>query len=156
MHTIPEFLIDKVLFVTGATGFVGKAVVEKLLRHAPGLKRIYLLIRPRNRSNGVQITAEQRLCREVIPSSVFDPLRSDLGDQFDRMVQEKLVAVSFDLTLEGLGIAPPLYEQMTQEVDIVIGCAATVVFDEALDLALEQNTLGPKRVVEFARAYWLR
>ncbi|MCZ6636181.1 MAG: SDR family oxidoreductase [bacterium] len=140
------------MFVTGATGFVGKAVVEKLLRHAPDLKRIYMLIRPKNRSNGVQITAEQRLCREVIPSSVFDQLRSDLGGRFDRMVQEKLVAVSFDLTLERLGIAPLLYEQMAQEVDIVISCAAAVVFDEPLDLALEQNTLGPKRIVEFARA----
>ncbi|MDA0711646.1 MAG: SDR family oxidoreductase, partial [bacterium] len=34
----------------------------------------------------------------------------------------------------------------------IINSAATVVFDEPLDVALIQNTLGPKRIVEFARA----
>ena len=33
------------MFLTGATGFVGKVLVEKLLRSCPEVARVYLLIR---------------------------------------------------------------------------------------------------------------
>ena len=32
--------------ITGATGFMGKVLVEKLLRSCPGIDRVYLLLRP--------------------------------------------------------------------------------------------------------------
>lgn len=35
------------VLITGGTGFMGKVLVEKLLRSCPGLKTIYLLIRPK-------------------------------------------------------------------------------------------------------------
>ena len=44
---IAEFYNDKSVFITGGTGFLGVALIEKLLRSCPGLKSIYLLIRPK-------------------------------------------------------------------------------------------------------------
>lgn len=35
----------QVIFITGSTGFMGKVLVEKLLRDCPGIKAIYLLMR---------------------------------------------------------------------------------------------------------------
>ena len=35
------------VLVTGGTGFLGQLLVEKLLRSCPGLKTVYLLIRPK-------------------------------------------------------------------------------------------------------------
>lgn len=35
------------MFVTGGTGFMGKVLVEKLLRSCPGIRHIYLLMRPK-------------------------------------------------------------------------------------------------------------
>jgi len=45
MATIPDYYQDKIIFVTGATGFIGKVLVEKLLRSCPQLQAIYCLTR---------------------------------------------------------------------------------------------------------------
>lgn len=153
MSRIVPFLNRKVFYITGATGFLAKGVVAKLLTHAPEVERIYLMIRPRVRSSGKVITPEERLLREIIQANAFGALRQKLGnDQFEALAREKLVAVSSDLTQERLGIEDEMYATLIRDVDIVINCAANVVFDEPLDVALEQNTLGPMRVVEFAKA----
>ena len=49
--------------VTGATGFLGKALVEKVLRSIPDVRRIYLLIRPKGR--GARIKSAQHRFRNV-------------------------------------------------------------------------------------------
>ena len=45
--SIAKFYTDRSVFITGGTGFMGKVLVEKLLRSCPGIKNIYLLIRPK-------------------------------------------------------------------------------------------------------------
>ena len=152
MSVVIPFLNHKVLFVTGATGFLGKGLVEKILRHVPGVGRIYLMVRPRSRGSGKSISAEERLQQEVFQSSSFARLRAELGDRFDAVMRDKVVAVPSDLTEDRLGMDAETYTRLTREVDIVINSAANVVFDEPLDTALAQNTLGAKRVVEFAKA----
>jgi len=152
MSRIIPFLNRKVFFITGATGFLGKGVVEKILRHAPDVERIYLMIRPRLRTSGKIVTAQERLDREIIQANVFGFLRRELGDRFEPLLREKLVAVSSDLTQDRLGMDEETYDRLTREVDLVIISAATVVFNEPLDMAMVQNTLGPMRIVEFAKA----
>ena len=60
MGSIAHYLNRKVLFITGATGFLAKGLVEKILRDAPDVTRIYLLIRP-----STQDSVPERLEREV-------------------------------------------------------------------------------------------
>ena len=45
MSEITEFYRGKSIFITGATGFLGKTLVEKLLRSCYDLDKIYLLVR---------------------------------------------------------------------------------------------------------------
>lgn len=42
-----EFYQDTNILVTGGTGFVGKVLIEKLLRSCDGIKTINILVRPK-------------------------------------------------------------------------------------------------------------
>lgn len=44
---VEEFYRGKNLFITGGTGFLGIAIIEKLLRSCPDIAGIYLLMRPK-------------------------------------------------------------------------------------------------------------
>lgn len=45
MVSIPEYYEGKNVLLTGATGFMGKVLLEKLLRSCPKIKAIYVLVR---------------------------------------------------------------------------------------------------------------
>lgn len=55
LSDIPQWFAGKTIFVTGATGFMGKVLVEKLLRDCPDIEKMYLLIRTKK-----GVDAEQR------------------------------------------------------------------------------------------------
>lgn len=44
---IKSFYKDKTIFLTGTTGFVGKVVLEKILRSLNEIKKIYIMVRPK-------------------------------------------------------------------------------------------------------------
>ena len=45
--SIEEFYSDTVILLTGATGFVGKGLLEKLMRICPYIAVIFILLRPK-------------------------------------------------------------------------------------------------------------
>jgi fatty acyl-CoA reductase len=45
--SIAEFYSGKNLLITGCTGFVGKVVLEKIMRSLPNFNKIFILIRPK-------------------------------------------------------------------------------------------------------------
>ena len=148
--TITESLQGKSILITGSTGFLGKPVVEKILREVPDVRQIYVLIRPKTRPSGEVLAAADRMEGELIGSDVFDKLRAARPD-FDTFIHEKLSAVGGDVSLEGLDLIPEDAERLFQEIDIIINSAAVVVFDERLDFAVQLNTLGPGRLLDFAK-----
>jgi fatty acyl-CoA reductase len=44
---IREFYKGKTILLSGTTGFVGKVILEKILRSLADVKRIYVMIRPK-------------------------------------------------------------------------------------------------------------
>lgn len=47
MSQISKFYAGRNVFITGGSGFVGKQLIEKLLRSCPQIDRIFLLMRPK-------------------------------------------------------------------------------------------------------------
>lgn len=139
---IPEALDGKRIFITGSTGFVGTALVERLLRGAPGCS-LTLLVRPSRKRN-----VQQRAAREIFKNDCFDRLREQLGgrEAFEAMVAERVSVVAGDVGTDGLGLDDEGRAALSG-CDTIIHSAATVSFDAALDLAIEVNLLGPTRIV---------
>jgi len=46
VKSIPAFYAGQSIFLTGATGFLGKVFIEKILRSCPDIREIFLLVRP--------------------------------------------------------------------------------------------------------------
>lgn len=151
MNTISEFFRNKTILITGATGFLGKPVVAKILTNLPDIERIYLLVRSRTEPNGKVSSAADRLEDEFFTSSVFANLRQIHGARFDSWIRERVHAVDGDLTYERLGMSDARYEELQDEVQIFINSGGLVKFDPPMDLSLHSNVLGAKHAVEFVQ-----
>jgi long-chain acyl-CoA synthetase len=134
------------IFVTGATGFVGKVLVEKLLWSVPEVGRLLLLVRPGRRSG-----AGERLRDEVLASPVMARLRARHGDGWESWAAGKVEAVAGDLGRDRFGLDEEAYGALCRRVDRLVASAATVTFDERLDRAVELNARGALRALDLAR-----
>lgn len=138
--TIPRFYEDKSVFLTGGTGFIGKVIVEKLLRGCPGLKNIYLLIRPKK-----GLTCLERI-ENLFKLPLFESLMASNPDLI-----KKVIPVPGDIVHQGLGISDVDRKLLCDNVEILIHSAATVRFDEPLRVAMEMNVIAVIEIVKLAR-----
>ncbi|MBW3603276.1 MAG: SDR family oxidoreductase, partial [Actinobacteria bacterium] len=135
---IARALAGRRIGVTGATGFLGTALVERLLRSVPDCTLV-LLVRGGRRG------AAERVRREILRNDCFDRLRAELGDRFDDDMARRIHVVDGDVGTDGLGLSDADLATFTS-CDVVVHSAATVSFDSPLDAAVEVNLLGPSRV----------
>ncbi len=148
---IAEQLDGKRIAITGSTGFVGTALVERLLRGAPGCELV-LLIRGGKRG------APERARREIFKNDCFDRLRSEHSvgpagtvETFDEMIARRIQTINGDVSTDGLGLNEA-DRLLLASCDTVIHSAAAVAFDSPLDTAVEINLLGPSRIAETLQA----
>jgi fatty acyl-CoA reductase len=133
-----EALSGRRIAVTGATGFLGTALIERLLRCVPGCE-VAVLVRPGRRG------AADRVRREILKNNCFDRLRGELGDGFSTLAERRVLVMAGDVGLDGLGL-DAAGEELLASCQTVIHSAATVSFDSPIDAAVEINLLGPVRV----------
>ena len=139
-------LAGKRIAITGSTGFLGTALVERLMRSVPDCELV-LLVRAGKRS-----TPAQRARREVFRNNAFSRLIGEMGDAaFWESVDRRVSVISGDVSSDGLGL-DSTDRDILASCDIVIHSAATVSFDAPLDGAIEVNLLGPTRIVETLQA----
>jgi alcohol-forming fatty acyl-CoA reductase len=143
-----EAYTDKTILLTGGTGFLGTALVEKILRSLPDLGRLYLVVRP---SRGK--SAPERVRKDVLGAAAFRGLREELGDEFDDYVSAKVRVLEGDVHAASLGLGEEDLAELSREVDVVIHSAASVIFDAPLDAAVDSNVRGTLGLLKLARGW---
>ncbi|KAK2975149.1 hypothetical protein RJ640_010829 [Escallonia rubra] len=131
---IVEFFRGTKLLITGATGFLAKVLVEKILRTMPDVDKIFVLIRAKN-----EAAAMERLQHEKH------------GKSYQAFMLTKLVPVVGNLCESNLGMDADSVDVIANQVDVIVNSAANTTFDERYDVALNMNTRGPCRMMSFAR-----
>ncbi|WP_017185026.1 SDR family NAD(P)-dependent oxidoreductase [Alkalibacillus haloalkaliphilus] len=112
------------IFITGATGFLGTKLVQRLVNED---HNVYLLVRNKRKLEGVY---------NQVPDTQHDQINVVEGDLLD----------------EGLGISPDMANQMQGKIDAVYHTAAYLSFDESeRNLVFDINLRGTKRVLEVAK-----
>ncbi|OZG72535.1 dehydrogenase [Hahella sp. CCB-MM4] len=141
-------LAGKNVLITGTTGFVGKVVLEKLLRSVPTIGKVYLLVR----GNRSYPTAEKRFANEIAQSSIFETLKGEDAKQFQKLCDEHLRFVSGEMTEKNFGLSDDEFQELAGNIDLIINSAASVNFREALDQALKINTLCLHNMIALSQA----
>jgi fatty acyl-CoA reductase len=145
--SVPAALSGKRVLLTGATGFLAKVVLEKLIRTVPDLDGVILLIR-----GGEAGDARARFLRQIAASSIFDPLRAERGAWLERFFAERVECVTGEVTEPRFGLDPQAFQALAARTGLVINAAASVNFREPLDQALAINTLSRHPMTAGARA----
>lgn len=137
---VADYYKGRAIFMTGASGFMGKVIVEKLLRSCSDVRIVYILLRPKK---NLDFTAR---LQELLSSKVWGRIREE-----SPLLLSKLVAMEGDITAPGLGLSDQDTAIIVQEVSVVFHVAATVRFNEPLRVAVSYNLEGTRRVADLAR-----
>lgn len=116
MSEIAKWYSKKDVFVTGGTGFVGKCLVEKLLRDCPDIGKIYILIREKN-----GINFEQRK-NDYKNHVVFSHLRETRPSALN-----KICAVEGDMGKTKIGLSEANRLLIAETVSVIFNSAADVI-----------------------------
>ncbi|KAI5700888.1 hypothetical protein M8J75_003835 [Diaphorina citri] len=135
---IQAFYKGKNVLMTGASGFVGTILLEKLLR-TTDINKIYILFRGKKSQS-----LDDRL-RDFFADDAFDRLRKENVN-----FTERIVVLTADLQSDGLGLDEKEKKVLREDINIVFHVAATVKFDEHFQTAFEINCKGTEKLLKMA------
>lgn len=145
---VTDFFTDRSVLITGGTGFLGKVLIEKLLRSVPRLQKIYLIIRSRKGADAQQrwrtLAESCNLFESIRNAKPMDETETDLGSG---TLLAKVIPLSGDITEPDLGLSAEDAKLICDNVSVVFHCAATVRFDERMRLAIQMNVVGTQRLL---------
>ncbi|XP_005189252.2 putative fatty acyl-CoA reductase CG5065 [Musca domestica] len=136
--SIAQFYAGKEILITGGSGFIGKVLIEKILRSLPNVGKVYILLRSKKAKN-----ASQRL-EEILQIPLFRHAREEQPEAF-----KKLIAIDGDCQELGLGISS-LDMVKIRNVNIIFHVAATVRFDDDMKTSIILNTRGTHEILKLA------
>ncbi|CAF0760848.1 unnamed protein product [Didymodactylos carnosus] len=151
--TISDFYHDKCVLVTGSTSFVGKVLLEKLLRCCPTIDKIYCLVRTTPsitnsniKSNTITTTTIDDCFDELCTNKLFDRVRRN-----NPKFSEKLILIDIDTILNKAENRQDEenYRLLQDNIDVCFYLAANSYdFDEQnLKQMIQTNVIDLKSII---------
>ncbi|XP_022646776.1 putative fatty acyl-CoA reductase CG5065 isoform X2 [Varroa destructor] len=137
---VAAFFANRTVLITGGTGFIGKLLIEKLLRSCPAIGQIFVIIREKRGAS-----VQQRL-NSILSEQIFEGLLSRRPE-----ARSRVSALAGDIEKRFLGLSDKDLRRVQSEVEIVIHSAATVKFNEPLVAAVRVNVGATANMVELCR-----
>jgi len=128
--------VNKIVFLTGATGLVGQSIISKIIQ-ADNSTSLVLLIRG---------NSETEVKNRV--NNILSSLSPNID--FER-AKKRIIAIPGDITLNQLGLVDIDYQYLASQITHIIHSAASVKFHLSLEQARAVNLYGTKNVVALAR-----
>ncbi|CAO3636392.1 unnamed protein product [Mucor hiemalis] len=147
--TIKTFYNQKCILITGASGFIGKAVLWKLFQLlGNSVDKIFVLLR---KSRQHQRSAKDRLHDDILSNKAFVSLRRSMGSTlFDELVDEKLFPVFGDLTETNIGLSEEDVAVISSQINVIYHCAGNVDGSETIENSVKINTFGTLQLLNIA------
>jgi HAD superfamily hydrolase (TIGR01490 family) len=134
---IAEALAGKKVLLTGVTGFVGEALLERILHDLPDTA-VVAVVRARGGASAVDRV------RHLLTKPAFQRLRAREGDAaVDAMVGTRITVLEGDL---------PHVPELPGDLDLVVHCAGEVSFDPPIDEGFATNLHGSLALLDAVRA----
>ncbi|EDS42237.1 fatty acyl-CoA reductase 1 [Culex quinquefasciatus] len=134
--SVPRFYAGADVFLTGGTGFMGKVLIEKLLRSCPDVGRIFVLMRSKRGK-----TPQTRV-QDLTNNPLFEKLK-----RLNPSALSKLVPMYGDCMQLRLGMSLEDIQRL-RNVSVVFHLAASVRFDDPLKDAILTNVLSTRELFE--------
>ncbi|XP_072763220.1 fatty acyl-CoA reductase 1-like isoform X1 [Anoplolepis gracilipes] len=138
--SIPKFYAGQSIFLTGATGFLGRVYMEKILRSCPDVREVFILMRSKK---GIGIN--ERL-EKLLNLPLYDKLREEQPFNFT-----KLIPIPGDASKENLGLSATDWQMLAERVTIIIHASASVKFNDSLKYAIFTNTRSTRDICILAQ-----
>ncbi|XP_067129658.1 putative fatty acyl-CoA reductase CG5065 [Centruroides vittatus] len=136
---IPEFYRNRDVLITGVTGFIGKVLLEKLLRSCD-VGKVYVLVRTKK-----GIKPEERI-NEMFQAEIFKTLKCDKPN-----ILNKVRCIEGNILHEHLGISHSDINLLIENVSVVFHIAASVKFEDSFRNSFCSNVQATKNLADVCR-----
>uniref|UniRef100_A0A182QQH1 Fatty acyl-CoA reductase n=1 Tax=Anopheles farauti TaxID=69004 RepID=A0A182QQH1_9DIPT len=139
-ESVTDFYANTDVFLTGGTGFLGKVLIEKLLRSCPDIGRLFVLMRnKRGKSIETRVT-------ELFDCPLFDRLKEE-----NQSAIGKIVPIYGDIAQPRLGMCEEDIQRLSN-VSVAFHLAASVRFDDPLRDAIKANICSTQELFEILKS----
>lgn len=125
---------DGAILLTGATGFLGSHILHQLAITTD--RKIYCLVRKTN-------------CKRI-DTKFSQFMHYYFDDDLLHHLGNRIILVEGDITIPNFGLTAANYKQLTEEVSVIVHCAALVKHYGMYEEFEKVNVAGTKVVVDFA------
>ncbi|XP_026684981.1 fatty acyl-CoA reductase wat-like [Diaphorina citri] len=140
LESVADFYRNGHILITGGTGFMGKLMIDKLLRSFSDIDSLYIMVRDKKGSS-----PEERV-EKMFDSVIFNRLTKEVPN-----FRSKIKVIPSNIEAEHLGLSPESKQLLISKVNIIFHCAATLRFDEELQAGVRANLYATRQILNLAK-----